>query len=312
MVILGGLEIVAAGYLLNEFNKDRVEERTRRRHKHDHDSDDDRIHSRPPHNNYDSNTLRPPIQSPPRPLSAPPKPDQRPNQWQQAASYGQQQFPQQPATTRPGQQWQPGPPQQLHFNNTNQSPPPNQGVSQTQNTFYPPQQGLQPNFNTYNQQPPPPGPGGLQRPNTFNPQQPPQRPGPYLQHPNSFPVQQGRPNTGPPQLPSKPLPSGPLTYVDTKTGRVSHNLYPPDHPMARGMSHDDSELSRDVYYGDKSYNRQLPGDVNTGMMWSETDENDMAYGKDYSKPKDRARREVSYERRRNRRKSSPPPPPPYH
>jgi len=74
-----------------------------------------------------------------------------------------------------------------------------------------------------------------------------------------------------------------------------------------GVADASSGTSRDVYFGDKDYNRQLPGDINTGLEWSEADEDDLAYGKDYSKPRDRARREISYERRSDRRRRSSPP-----
>lgn len=37
--------------------------------------------------------------------------------------------------------------------------------------------------------------------------------------------------------------------------------------------------------------RAMAGDVHTGMLWSEKDEDDLAYGKDYSFERDRRRRE---------------------
>lgn len=258
MVILGGLEVVAAGFLLNEFNKNKVEAREHRKHSHPHH--DDRPRPRPPRpDSHGANHLAPPSH-PPRPLSAPPPHEYGPKFGQRPPLYQQQ-----PQNWGQRPQWQPGP----------------------------------------QSQPPPPGPGSLQHPNTFNgPQRPPQQP--FSQSSNSFPVQpqqQFRPNTapGPPQQQAfRPQPQGNV-YVDSKTGRVSHNLYPPDHPMARGTSQVDSGGPRELY-GDEKYARSMAGDIGTGPMWSGKDDNDLAYGKDYSDRK-RHRRDVSFEGNRDRRRS---------
>lgn len=37
--------------------------------------------------------------------------------------------------------------------------------------------------------------------------------------------------------------------------------------------------------------RTMAGDVHTGMLWSEDDEDDLAYGKDYSFERERRKRE---------------------
>ena len=104
MVICGGLEILAAGYVINAMHKDdkknirRNSDDHRRKKRHDHSHSHSRP-SRPPH----QNSLGPP-QQPYRPMSAPPpqsRPQQRPpQQWpaqarpptkaEQAMWYGQQ------------------------------------------------------------------------------------------------------------------------------------------------------------------------------------------------------------------------------
>jgi hypothetical protein len=160
MVILGGLEIVAAGYLLKELHGDSKEEerqrerrRRRRRDSHDrphrHDSSNSPPHrpSRPP-----QQSLYPPAQQPGRPYSAPP-PQNRPQmlpvamaaaaaqQWQhQSRPMGppmqQQTWPQGPPQQ---QQQQPRPPPQQY----NSLPPPQTGGGNfapppRTNTNYPP------------------------------------------------------------------------------------------------------------------------------------------------------------------------------
>lgn len=277
MVIFGGLEIVAAGYLLNEFNKDKVEARERR--KQDRPYNEGKPHFRPPRpDSHGPNNLVLP-DNPPRPLSAPPQ-NTVPDFWQKIEQRPQQQqalpqYQQQPQNWGPRPQWQPGPQPQLPVNH----------------------------------QPPPPGPGALQHPNTFHGQQQPS-PQPFLQSSNTFPVrpsQQPRPSTAPvppPPQPFQPMPQGHV-YIDSKTGKISHNLYPPDHPMARGMSHDDRVAASELYGGEK-YARTMAGDLNTGLKWVEKDGNDLAYGKDYSNRR-RWRRDTSYERRRERMPSSSPP-----
>lgn len=61
------------------------------------------------------------------------------------------------------------------------------------------------------------------------------------------------------------------------------------------------------FWGDEKYTRAMAGDVHTGMLWSERDEDDLAYGKDYSADRERRKkgrrgtggggyREQSYER----------------
>lgn len=307
MVVLGGLEVLAAGYLLSEFNKDKVEQRERRKRRDSHRNDDRPHSNRPPR----ADNLRPPSQGPLRPSSAPPNAEPGPTAWQQQAPG----YPGQPQPHRPPQNFTLTHPQQPHPSlQFQQGPPPNSRPGPG------PPNGWQPGPHpiNYNGGPPPPNLGPLNRPNTFHPQTPqhaPPLPQQGLQHPNSFPLQPNqmplRPQSNPPppiqHQQVKPPPQGPLTYVDTKTGRVQHNLYPPDHPMARGFSHDDSEIPRDRY-GDEGYGRTLPGDIHTGMVWSEFDEVDLAYGHDYSSERpSRHRREPSFERRRPRGRSSPPP-----
>lgn len=69
--------------------------------------------------------------------------------------------------------------------------------------------------------------------------------------------------------------------------------------MARGPDGHNNDLSKDLW-GDENYKRTMAGDINTGMMWSERDETDLAYGKDYSDRR-RRRRDSSYERTRRKR-----------
>lgn len=83
-------------------------------------------------------------------------------------------------------------------------------------------------------------------------------------------------------------------------------MYPADHPMARGpgATNGSMDLSKDLW-GDDKYKRTAAGDINTGMVWSERDESDLAYGKDYSNGSGRRRRSASYERTRRRTDSDP-------
>ncbi|KAK5322082.1 hypothetical protein LTR70_003929 [Exophiala xenobiotica] len=246
MVILGGLEVVAAGFLLNEFNKDKVEARS-----------------------HGPSNLPLPIR-PHRPSSAPPQHGYGSGFWQK---------PQQ-------NQYQQHPPRY-------QQQPPNLGPQPSwQHTTQP-----QPQFNA---QYPQPGPSAMQHPSTFH-GSPQPLPRPYMQSSNTFPAQpqqQYRPSTAPvppQQQPLNPQSQGHV-YIDSKTGKVSHNLYPPDHSMARGTSRSDNEGPKELY-GDESYNRSIAGDVNTGLMWSDQDVDNLAYGKDYSDRR-RRKRSTSYEWRR--------------
>ncbi|KAJ8609306.1 hypothetical protein MRB53_039181 [Persea americana] len=69
--------------------------------------------------------------------------------------------------------------------------------------------------------------------------------------------------------------------LTAKQGKISQNMYPPDHPMARGHAGSSNDLSRELW-GDDKYKRTMAGDIDTGLVWSRQDEEDMAYGKDYS------------------------------
>jgi hypothetical protein len=204
MVLLGGLEFVAAGYVLNELNKDNKKpakkhsdgkhRKKHRKHEHHHrdssssSSSPDRMRpSRPPQ----QQTLRPPQSGPARPYSAPP-PGSRP-MWQPQPFQGQP------------QNWQPNP---IAYHPPQQAPVP-----------YPPQQMLN--------RPP------QQMPNR-PPQQMPNRP--PQQMPNHPPPQIPRPtfNIQAPQINPLYPPAG--TYIDMKTGQIQHNLYPPGHEAARSQS----------------------------------------------------------------------------
>jgi len=231
--------------LLNEYNKDKVEAQKRKQSGRPHSHS--RPHPRPPRPNGHGPSYLAPPSHPPRPLSAPPQNQQQQNNsgyWQKLSRPPQYQ--QRPPHPSPRPQWQHG-------------PPPNAQSTQ-------------------------PGPPALQHPNTFHdPQQPPFRP--YVQHSNTLPQQpqqQFHPNYAPapppPQQQQQPLRPQPQTqssghaYIDSKTGKVSHNLYPPDHPMARGESREDSGTPGDSH-GESHHPR---------FMTSRSNEDDLAYGKNYS------------------------------
>jgi len=76
--------------------------------------------------------------------------------------------------------------------------------------------------------------------------------------------------------------------------------------MARGMLHEDRSMPSELY-GDEQHSRSMAGDLNTERVWKKRDEDDLAYGKDYS-DRQRRKRGGSYDRTRDRRRSSPPPP----
>lgn len=171
MVIFGGLELVAAGYVLHELNKDEEkprssEDRRRRRrhgshsHSHSHHRRDSDNRPRPPR----PDTLAPPIMGPMRPNSAPPQQTFQPH----PGGAGGGPFP-------PG----PGPwMNQMPIQQQQQQRPPNpppQGLPHPQTWPHPNANGgpqnQQPNRpmylasdfppNPHQQQPPPPGPGNL-------------------------------------------------------------------------------------------------------------------------------------------------------
>lgn len=184
---------MAAGYVLNELNKDskkdgkkhrthskdRRHRKDHRKHDHRHDSSDSSSPS--PHRTRPSRppqqqNLRPPQNGPPRPYSAPP-PGSRP-MWQPQPFSGQQ------------QQWQPNPV-----------------------AYHPPQQAPVP----------------------YPPQQMPNHPPPQIPRPAI--------NVSPPHFnPSYP-PTG--TYIDMKTGKIQHNLYPPGHEAARSQNSLDDDGQHD-------------------------------------------------------------------
>ncbi|KAJ9604437.1 hypothetical protein H2200_011273 [Cladophialophora chaetospira] len=211
MVILGGLEIVAAGYLLKELRGDSKEEeereRERRRRRRHHSRDD---HHRP-HRDDDSpprrpsrpsQQLLPPQQGPPRPYSAPP-PQNRP-----------QMLPVAMAATA-ATMW----------------PRPQQG---------PPPQGPPQSYPTWPQGPP------QQQSQQMMQQRPPQ-PQPQWQ---GGPPPQNRPpgnNFVPPpiQRPQTSYPP-PGVHIDLKTGKVQHDMFPPE--MPRGDSKKSGE-AREYYEG---------------------------------------------------------------
>src|SRR5271156_1188847 len=132
MVILGGLELVAAGYILSELNKDNKKERERRnrkddrKHHHQHES--------PPRKRPQQN-LSPSQVPPPRPHSAPP-PGHPPPMWQPLP------------VPYPPQYWQPQPqPQHAPYPPSWQPQPPPQGyldlkTGKVQQNLYPPDHPL--------------------------------------------------------------------------------------------------------------------------------------------------------------------------
>ncbi|KAH0844332.1 hypothetical protein FOPE_09796 [Fonsecaea pedrosoi] len=195
MVILGGLELVAAGYLLKEIHNDSKEEqerdRERRRRRRRHSRED---HHRPHHYDdpspnrpsrpYQQQQLRPPQQpgGPPRPYSAPP-PQNRP--------------PIMPVAVANAPMWHPQPQQGL-----------------------PPQQGPLQSYGTWPQGPP----------SQQQQQQRPSQPQPQWQ--GSPPPQNNiNANFVPPPLqrPATVYPP-PGVHIDMKTGKIQHDMYPPEMP----------------------------------------------------------------------------------
>lgn len=218
MVILGGLELVAAGYLLKEMHNDKKEEEERerdreRRRRRRHHSREDRHR---PHRHDDSSPERPsrpqqpqqhlyPPQhpgGPPRPYSAPP-PQNRPQMVPGAAmgaAVGA-------AVAAP--MWHP-PPQ--HMPNPAQARPQTNGTWTLQQQQRPPQQPQQ------MQQPPQ--------------QQMQQRPGQWQGPP---PNQPNATFVPPPlQRPATAMYPPPGVHIDMKTGKIQHDMYPPE------MRRDDS------------------------------------------------------------------------
>lgn len=205
MVLLGGLEFVAAGYVLNELNKDSKKDVKKRRT----DSKDrrDRKDSRKHHHRRDSTSsphrprpqqqqnLLPPQMPPPRPMSAPP---QMPHPgWQPQPFQGHQ------------QQWHP-------------NPGSNRPVQQPPMPYHPPQPQFQP------------------------------MPAPR------------------PAMNSVYPPAG--TYIDLKTGKVQHNLYPPDHPLHRSVDAERMRGEDGAYPLDKaaarSYSFQPDGAQSDRLMYT--------------------------------------------
>ncbi|EXJ84548.1 hypothetical protein A1O3_05217 [Capronia epimyces CBS 606.96] len=205
MVLLGGLELVAAGYILKEIGKDskaeeeererqREREKRRRRRRHSRDDHDHHHHgryegsppSRPSRPQYQqqqqqaSQQLRPPPHpaGPPRPYSAPP-PQNRP-----------------PLVTPSPSGWQP--PQQPH-------------PFSSQPQFHPP----------------------LQSQGTWPQQQPQLQQWQQPQRPQQIPVQRPNGNSNNVFVPQPPQPSAtwyppPGMHIDLKTGKVQTNMYPPE------------------------------------------------------------------------------------
>lgn len=157
MVLLGGLEFVAAGYVLNELGKDskkdvkkhRPQSRDRKHHekkhrKHDHHHHDSSDSSPSPHRMRPTRppqqqSLRPPQSIPARPYSAPP-PGSRP-MWQPQPFQGQpQQWQPNPVAYHSPQQAPiPYPPQQMPNHPPPQAPRPNNNVQTPHfNPLYPP------------------------------------------------------------------------------------------------------------------------------------------------------------------------------
>ncbi|KIY03880.1 uncharacterized protein Z520_00571 [Fonsecaea multimorphosa CBS 102226] len=191
MVILGGLELVAAGYILKEMHNDGKEEererekrRRRRRHSredhhrpHHHDDPSPNRPSRPPQQQQ----LRPPQQpgGPPRPYSAPP-PQNRPPMMPMAAASVPMWHPQQ-----------------------QQGPPPQQGPPQSHGTW------------------PQGPPSQQQRPSQPQSQWPGSPPPPNNANSNFVPPPLQRPATMYPP---------PGVHIDLKTGKIQHDMYPPEMP----------------------------------------------------------------------------------
>ncbi|RVX71900.1 hypothetical protein B0A52_04299 [Exophiala mesophila] len=280
MVIFGGLEIVAAGYVLHELGKDEekaraLREQRRRRtgsHSHSHhrrDSD-----SRPRPHRPSQPGLAPPNLGPPRPSSAPP---------QQIYGPGQQAPPPGPWMNQP----QRPPPLPL----PNHQMPPSQGLPHPQSWSQPP--GPRPLYLASEY---PQDPRLQQRPPQQQPQQ--QQQQQFQQRPPSAPVAQSQPPPG-------NLPHRPTMYYDTKTGKWQSDMLPPDMPRAGSVP---TASTREPYgptpsglrrerraSSPRPYRRH-----DTDSSSSDSYDEDLAYGKPPGqRRKDRSwRRETSVERRR--------------
>lgn len=69
--------------------------------------------------------------------------------------------------------------------------------------------------------------------------------------------------------------------------------------MARGNPDDGNGESTRGQWGDRKYMRSFDGEMNSGMRFTERDEDDLAYGKDYSND-GRRQRSASNDTRRER------------
>ncbi|KAK5047124.1 hypothetical protein LTR84_007067 [Exophiala bonariae] len=213
MVIFGGLELVAAGYVLHELHKDdekprSSEDRRRRRHRHDSQS-----HSHSHHRRDSDNRPRPPrpetlalpIMAPLRPNSAPPQQTFQPRPGGGGGGGG-------PFPPGPGGPWM----NQMPIQHQQQRPP------------NPPPQGL-------------PHPQTWPHPNANNgPQnQPPNRPM-YLA--SDFPPNPHQQQQAPPPPPQQQPPPGPgnlahrpTMHFDMKTGKWQLDMLPPEMPRSDSM-----------------------------------------------------------------------------
>ncbi len=226
MVILGGLELVAAGYLLKEVAKDSKEEeerdrdrRRRRRRRHSRDDHHHHHHSggryddsplsrpnRPPH----QNSLYPPS-GPPRPNSAPPAQNGRP--------------PMPPGPPPPNNMmWQQ---QQQHPQTYPQGPPPSHGT-------WPLPQQQPPHYPQWPAKPP---------------QQQHQHPRPQQDNPNNF--------VPPPlQRPATVMLPPPGMHLDMKTGKWQNNMYPPEMSQGQNQNRAKRDVDLDGYHSNERMRRE--------------------------------------------------------
>ena len=267
MVILGGLELVAAGYVLHELGKDedKAKDGRRRRHRHGSHSSHHRrdSDSRPRPSRPSAQSLAPPVTGPARPNSAPPP---------QAFHSGGPSMYQNP---RPQQQ------------------PPFQGPPNPQTWPQPPRPNTQPPFMNNS--------GAMYRPSDFpsNPHQQPPQPPQFQQPPP--PYQQHGPS---PSVPGQ-MQHRPTMHFDMKTGKWQSNMLPPDMPRSGSVPTPSSRVrSGSNNLMPVSRLRERRRAYSSGSYTSDSgsdSDSDLAYGNMPGQRRQRRRssgREVSRERPR--------------
>jgi hypothetical protein len=261
MVIFGGLELVAAGYVLHELRKDeekpRSSEERRRRHRHgshsnSHHRRDSDNRPRPPR----PDTLAPPIVAPLRPNSAPP----------------QQTF--QPPHPGGGGPFPPGPWMNQMPIQQKQQNPPFPSIPHPQ-TWPHPSGGGNPQI--------PPSQQNPSRPMYLASDFP---PNPHAQQQQMQPQPQRPPPPGPGNLTHQPT-----LHFDMKTGKWQSDMLPPEMPRSGSVPAGPTSRNRSASLQPPSRlrqeRRQGSGSDSYSSSSDSSDDDNLAYG---SLPGERRRR----------------------